>query len=244
MPFVLGLQIYAINPIECKIFDFFCCMENIRNIIFDLGGVFLNIDPALTINALKNKIGVEFYEEFFTKAASNQLLERLDRGDVSEAAFRDEIRRLSGLPVADQQIDEAWNAMLLDFPAYRLELLEGLQGHYRLFLLSNTNAIHYPHYERYMQKTFGIKGLDHLFEKSYLSYRVRMRKPEPEIFELIINENELLPEETLFVDDTLQHVLGARDVGLKAVWLDLSKLKVADLFNWRYQLRPEVADLL
>jgi len=219
-------------------------MENIRNIIFDLGGVLYNIEPALTVDALKQKVGIEIYEEFFTKASQNQLLERLDRGDISAATFRDEIRQLSGLPVTDQQIDAAWNAMLLDFPAYRLELLEGLQGHYRLFLLSNTNVIHYPYYQRYMQETFGFDSLDHLFEKSYLSYEIRMRKPSLEVFELIINENVLLPEETLFIDDTLQHVLGARKARLKAVWLDLSKLKVIDLFNWRYQLRPEVADLL
>jgi len=218
-------------------------MENICNIIFDLGGVLYNIDQRLSLEAMKN-LGLEDLDQFLLEAGSEQVFERFDRGELSAVDFRQALRRLSGLNVPDVQIDAAWNAMLLDFPEYRIELLEGLRGHYRLFLLSNTNAIHYPFYQRYMLDTHGIDGLDHLFEKTYLSHKLGMRKPHPEIFKVIINENELLPEETLFVDDTLEHVLGARKVGLRAVWLDLSKLKVIDLFNWRYQLRPEVAELL
>ncbi|MBW6499564.1 MAG: HAD family phosphatase [Bacteroidales bacterium] len=218
-------------------------MENIRNIIFDLGGVLYNIDQRLSLEALKN-LGLNDLDRFLLEAGREQVFERFDRGEISPIDFRQKLRKLSGLDVSDEQIDAAWNAMLLDFPEYRIDLLEGLRGHYRLFLLSNTNAIHYPHYQRYMQQTFGVDGLDHLFEKTYLSHQLGMRKPDAEVYIHILKENELLPEETLFIDDTLEHVLGARKVGLKAVWLDLSKLKVTDLFNWRYQLRPEVAELL
>ncbi len=218
-------------------------MENIRNIIFDLGGVLYNIDQRLSLEALKN-LGLNDLDQFLLEAGREQVFERFDRGELSPGDFRQTLRKLSGLNVPDEQIDVAWNAMLLDFPEYRIDLLEGLRRHYRLFLLSNTNAIHYPHYQRYMQQTFGLDGLDHLFEKTYLSHQIGMRKPDAEVYEHIIKENELLPEETLFIDDTLEHVLGARKVGLKAVWLDLSKLKVKDLFNWRYQLRAEVAELL
>lgn len=219
-------------------------MENIRNIIFDLGGVLYNIDPAMTTEAMKHSIGVEGLGDFFTKAANNQLFERFEKGEISEAAFRDEIRNLSGLNVSDDEIDRGWNAMLLDMPPHHIDLLEGIKGHYRLFMLSNTNSIHYPYYQRYMQEAFGFNGLEHLFEKTYLSHQVGMRKPHGEVFELIIDENGLEAQETLFIDDTLQHVQGARGVGLKAIWLDRSQLKVTDLFNWRYQLRPELAELL
>lgn len=218
-------------------------MENIRNIIFDLGGVLYNIDQRLSLEAMKN-LGLKDLDRFLLEAGREQVFERFDRGEISPIDFRQKLRKLSGLDVPDEQIDAAWNAMLLDFPEYRIDLLEGLRGHYRLFLLSNTNAIHYPHYQRYMQQTFGVDGLDHLFEKTYLSHQLGMRKPDAEVYIHILKENELLPEETLFIDDTLEHVLGARKVGLKAVWLDLSKLKVKDLFNWRYQLRAEVAELL
>lgn len=218
-------------------------MENIRNIIFDLGGVLYNIDQQLSMEAIR-QLGLNDLNSFLLEAGKEQLFERFDCGELTPQEFRQGLRSLSGLNPGDEQIDAAWNAMLLDFPAYRIDLLEGLQGQYRLFLLSNTNAIHYPHYQHYMQETFGFDSLDHFFEKTYLSHMVGMRKPDAEVFELILKENALEPTETLFVDDTLEHVLGARQVGLKAVWLDLSQLKVIDLFNWRYQLRPEVADLL
>ena len=243
MPFILGLQIYAINPIASNIFAFFWCMENIRNLIFDLGGVLYPIDYQASLDAFKI-LGIPEFDRFFSQASQDHLFDRFDRGELSPEAFRQKIRHLTGLPLEDQQIDDAWNAMLLEFPPHHLDLLEGLRGHYRLFLLSNTNAINYPVFQQHMNERFGLEDIDPFFEKTYLSYRVGLRKPEREVYELILRENELLGEETLFVDDSLQHVEGARRAGLKAVWLNLKQMKVTDLFNWHYQLRPEVADLL
>ena len=243
MPFVLGLQIYAINPIAFNIFAFFSAMEPIRNIIFDLGGVLYNIDYHATLDAFKN-MGIRDFDRLFNQAAQNDLFDRFDRGAVSPEGFRAEIRSLTGLDLSDQQIDDAWNAMLLDFPPHRIDLLEGLRSHYRLFLLSNTNAINFPVFQKHMKENFGFEDIDPFFEKTYLSYRIGHRKPEREAYELILRENELVGEQTLFVDDTLQHVEGARRAGLKAVWLNLEQMEVTDLFNWHYQLRPEVADLL
>lgn len=219
-------------------------MDTIRNIIFDLGGVLYNIDPALTTKALQCSLGIEGLGNFFSKATKNNLFERFEKGVISQEAFREEIRHLSGLQVSDQQIDQGWNAMLLDMPEHHIELLEGLKGYYRLFLLSNTNSIHYPYFQDYMRKAFGFDNLDHIFEKTYLSHNVGMRKPHGEVFELIINENDLVPQETLFIDDTHEHVVGARGVGLKAIWLDRSHLRVSDLFNTRFRLCPEAADLM
>jgi glucose-1-phosphatase len=218
-------------------------MENIRNIIFDLGGVLYNINYQASLDAFKN-LGMANFDQFFTQATQNRLFDRFDRGEISPAEFRKELQRLSGLQISDKQIDDAWNAMLLDFPEHRIELLEGLKGNYRIFLLSNTNAINYPHYQRYMQRTFGFAGLDHLFEKTYLSYKMGVRKPEREAYELILRENELQARQTLFIDDTRQHVFGARQAGLHSIWLDLKTITVTDLFNWHYQLRQEVAGLL
>ena len=230
LPFVLGLQIYAINPIASNIFAFFSAMENICNIIFDLGGVLYNISYQATLDAFKN-FGIKGFDRLFSQASQNHLFDRFDRGEISQEDFRDEIRQLSGLQLSDKQIDDAWNAMLLDFPAHRIDLLEGLGSHYRLFLLSNTNAINYPVFQQHLKENLGLDDIDHLFEKTYLSYRIGFRKPEREAYELILKENELEGAETLFIDDSLQHVEGAREAGLKAVWLDLSKLRVTDLFN-------------
>lgn len=217
-------------------------MEKIRNIVFDLGGVLFNIDYHATIEAFK-KLGMNDFDSFFTQALQSQLFDRLERGEVLPEGFRHELRQLSGLLLHDDQIDQAWNAMLLDFPLHHLRLLEGAKTHYRLFLLSNTNEIHYPVFQDYMMKAIGSTGLDHFFEKTYLSHKIGMRKPELRIFEHVLNENGLAPAETLFIDDTFGHVEGARRAGIRSVWLDLSSIKVTDLFNTHYQLRLEVQEL-
>lgn len=203
---------------------------NIRNIIFDLGGVLLNIDYQRTINAFKS-LGVVNFDDLYNQAAQIKLFDHFDRGDVSAGEFRDALRRISGMSLSDEQIDSAWNAMLLDFPDARIKLLEGVRKNYRTFLLSNTNLIHYQVYMSYLKSRFGFADLGALFEKQYLSYEMGMRKPDREAFELIIKENDLHASETLFIDDSYQHVTGAVDVGLHAVYLDVEKMEVTDLFS-------------
>jgi len=217
-------------------------MKTIKNIIFDLGGVLFNISYQATLDAFA-RLGMKDFEGFFTQAAQIQLFDKLDRGEVSEKDFCQTLRQLSGMNISDDKILDAWNAMLLDFPLHHADLLRGVGANYRIFLLSNTNAIHYPVYEEYMLQTIGHRGLDHLFEKSYLSYKIGLRKPEPDAYKLILQENDLVANETLFIDDTMQHVVGARAVGLKALWLNLAELKTVDLFNQRYLLRPEAMEL-
>lgn len=213
----------------------------IKNIIFDLGGVLLNIDYQASIDEFKS-LGVRDFERFYTQASQTHLFDRFDRGRISPAVFRDELRRLSGLPLTDDAIDQAWNAMLLDLPWQRLDLLEGVKAHYRIFLLSNTNAIHFPVFREYLQRTYGFDNLDHLFENQYLSHEIGMHKPDREPFDLILRENELIAEETLFIDDSEQHMEGARAAGIRAFWLDIKELQVTDLFTWRYLLRPEIVE--
>ncbi len=208
----------------------------IKAIIFDLGGVLLNIDYQRTIDAFKRE-GVTDFEHFFTQAAQVSLFDKLDKGLIDPDDFRNELRRLSGLRIGDEQIDRAWNAMLLDFPPGRIQMLQGVRQHYRTFLLSNTNAIHYPVYRESLQKEYGFSDLSELFEKQYLSYEMGMRKPDREIFTHVLNDQELLPEETLFIDDSLQHVHGARDAGLKAAHLEVPQMDVLDLFTPDFRLR-------
>ncbi len=203
---------------------------NIRNIIFDLGGVLLNIDYQRTINAFKS-LGVVNFDDLYNQAAQIKLFDHFDRGDVSAGEFRDALRRISGMSLSDEQIDSAWNAMLLDFPDARIKLLEGVRKNYRTFLLSNTNLIHYQVYMSYLKSRFGFADLGALFEKQYLSYEMGMRKPDREAFELIIKENDLHASETLFIDDSYQHVTGAVDVGLHAAYLEVEKMEVTDLFS-------------
>lgn len=202
----------------------------IKNIIFDLGGVLLNIDSHATINAFK-ALGVTQFDEFFTQAKQNHLFDRLDTGNVTPEEFRDEIRAASGLSLSDADIDQAWNTMLLDFPAQKIPLLEQSRKHYRTFLLSNTNAIHFPAYTEELKRVHGYDSLEALFEKQYLSHEIGMRKPDVETFAWVLAQNKLKGSETLFFDDTLQHVEGARKAGLHAYWIDLSKEDVLDYFD-------------
>lgn len=211
---------------------------NIKNIIFDLGGVLLNIDYQATINAFK-KLGMKDFDEFFTQAAQHQLFDRLDKGEISPVAFRNELRRLSGLEVSDEEIDSAWNAMLLDLPAKRLALLERVGKRYRTFLLSNTNSIHYPAYMDYLNRHYGIADLSALFNKQYLSFQVGMRKPDREIYTHVLSDQALQAGETLFIDDSFQHVEGAREAGLNAVWLDVQRREVNDFFTEHHRLKEE-----
>lgn len=213
--------------------------ENIKNIIFDLGGVLLNIDYNLTINSFK-KLGMNNFDGLFTQAAQIKLFDRLDTGHLTPGEFRAQLRKLSGIELTDQQIDDAWNAMLLDMPPQRITMLENVRKHYRIFLLSNTNAIHYPVYNASLQQKFGFADLSALFEAQYLSYQVGMRKPDVRIFELVLRENKLNPDETLFIDDTLQHFEGAQKAGLHAFHLDVNSMDVLDLFNTEYHLQPEL----
>jgi len=203
---------------------------NIKNIIFDLGGVLLDVDYDATIQAFKEQ-NVTDFDVFFTQAAQVKLFDRLDKGEIPPQEFRDTLRQIAGVRIGDQQIDDAWNAMLGEFPEERLDLLEKVNTHYRTFLLSNTNVIHYPVYQQYMKERFGMAGLGSLFEKQYLSYRIGMRKPDAEIFQYVLNDSGLHPEETLFIDDSLQHVHGAKKAGLHALHVDVKNGDVTQYFN-------------
>ncbi len=218
-------------------------MAIIKSIIFDLGGVILNISYEKTIHAFK-KLGVNDFENFFTQAAQVRLFDRFDTGDISPNEFRNQLRKLSGTNIPDKQIDDAWNAMLLDLPSNRIKLLEEVRKNYRTFLLSNTNAVHYPVYMNYMKENHGINDLSALFEKQYLSFELGMRKPNRDIFERVMQENNLSSEETLFIDDSRQHVYGAREAGLQALWLNIEKNSVASLFNEEYELKGVVRKMV
>ena len=194
--------------------------HNIKNIIFDLGGVILNIDYNLTIQEFIN-LGITNFGELFTQANQVDIFDKLDKGNVSPSQFRDAIRDITGIPLSDYQIDKAWNAMLLDFPKSRLKLLGNIGKHYRTFLLSNTNAIHIDDYNKILYNTFGVENLSSFFEKEYYSFKINMRKPDSEVFEHIINENSLNPSETLFIDDSIQHVESAQRLGILAYHLNI-----------------------
>ena len=186
----------------------------IKNIIFDLGVVLLNLDFQKTMTAFKN-LGISNIEEVFTRYNQLGFFDDFEKGLISPEEFREEIRKILKTKVTDEQIDEAWNAMILDFPVDRINFVLECRNTYRTFLLSNTNAIHFHVYNNQIKEKYKINNLSDLFEKAYYSYRVGLRKPGKEIFELLINENSLNPQETLFIDDAPQHIATAHSLGIK-----------------------------
>jgi len=205
-------------------------LNKFKNIIFDLGGVIINIDLSLTMTAFE-ELGIKDVPKLFSTTLQQQLFDFQEKGTITSAQFRDEIRKFSTVHLLDSQIDEAWNALLLDLPKARLELLEKVKCSHRTFLLSNTNEIHIQTIQRYLNKEYGISDLSSFFEKTYLSYQLGMRKPDAELFKLVLDENKLNPSETLFIDDSKQHILAAEKLGIQTYWLDLSKENLLDLFE-------------
>ena len=193
-------------------------LNGIKNIIFDLGGVILNIDFTITQREFV-KLGLQNIDSTFGQYHQIEFFDLFDRGEMDETEFLHQAKKLFPDSVTPQQIVDAWNAMLLDLPQHRFELLKELGKKYHLFLMSNTNIIHYKAYQDIIRKTFGISGLDDLFEKAYYSFLVGMRKPEERFFNLILNENGLLAHETLFIDDTSTNTDAAEKLGIRSLYL-------------------------
>ncbi len=196
-------------------------------IIFDLGGVLLNLDYDLTEKAFIS-LGMENFGESYSQLQQTQLFDRFERGEISSFHFVNKL--LDRLPAGStaNQVVHAWDAMILDFPLERLNKLEELASRYRLFLLSNTNDLHIDAVRRSLEKTAGHRDLERYFEKTYFSSAVGMRKPDAKIFEFVCSENNLDPAKTLFIDDSPQHVEGAKKTGIDAVLLEKNK-EVFDL---------------
>lgn len=194
--------------------------SSFKAIIFDLGGVILNINYESTINAFK-KLGVANFDELYTQAKQNHVFDNFEMGKISPTEFRDYIRNASDTNLNDDDIDMAWNAMLLDLPLRRIELLKELAKTYSIFLYSNTNQIHLNAFRNSIHNQYGDNRLlEKLFIKTYYSHEINMRKPNANGFLKIINDNNLEVESTLFIDDSEQHIKGAKKIGLQTVWLE------------------------
>lgn len=194
-------------------------MKGIKNIIFDLGGVIINLDNQLTEDAFI-ALGAKPIKEYFGHGHAASFFKDYEVGGLTSQEFVDRIRDLTGLTASDEEIIRAWNALLLDFPTERIQLLKELGKTYRIFLFSNTNELHMQHLNKIYGNTFpGDETLDDHFEKSYYSHTMKMRKPDTASFQYILNENQLKGEETLFVDDALINVEGAEKAGLKGLFL-------------------------
>ncbi len=187
--------------------------QKIENIIFDLGGVIIHLDYNLTSQAFQD-LGLVNFDEMYSQAQQTGLFDRFEKGLCSPSYFVNALLDYLPAGTTPNQVVAAWNAMILEFPVENLALLRSLKVKYRIFLLSNTNEIHIQHFHRKLSQTISEDTLAPFFEKVYYSSEVNLRKPELDIFEKVCAENDLNREKTLFIDDTLQHIEGAKKAGI------------------------------
>ena len=195
--------------------------KTIDTLLLDLGGVLIDVDYQRTALAF-HSLGFDDFEAQFSKAKQTPLFDRFEVGAISPEEFRDGVRSLFRPDLTDREIDACWNAMLGSIPPARIELVKSLGQRYRLLLLSNTNAIHVPAFTAIIQQENGIPDFKELFEGAYYSCEIGRRKPDAEAFQFALAHHGAAPERTLFIDDSIQHVVGARNAGLHAEHLELA----------------------
>jgi glucose-1-phosphatase len=194
-------------------------MQTIANIIFDLGGVFLDLNYQKTQEAFTN-LGIANFEQHFTQHHANPLFEQLEKGEISPQQFYNLFRQHTNSSLSNANIQFAWNALLLGFDKEKISWLQLIKNKYRIFLFSNTNQIHYDAFMDIFKRDIGMDvDFNSLFEKAYYSQNMGVRKPYKESFMYIINEQQLQVAETLFIDDTPKNIEAAKAIGLQTVLL-------------------------
>ncbi|MGN0187641.1 MAG: HAD family hydrolase [Paludibacteraceae bacterium] len=187
----------------------------ITTLIFDFGGVLINLDRQRCIDAFV-QLGLRDIDRLIDNYAQAGIFAQLENGDITTDEFHNGVRQIVGKPIDDHDIDAALNAFLLDIPDAKLALLRDLHRHFRLLLLSNTNAIHFPHC---VNTQINAKGytLNQLFDKCYLSYKIHLSKPQPDIFRFLLENEHITADECLFLDDSARNIDTAKSLGFNTI---------------------------
>lgn len=191
-------------------------MSEIKNIVFDLGNVLLDLNLDRTETAFRELLQEEF-ETAYLKYESNRLFERLEIGRISPFEFIKGMRSAAEVPITDDDVIDGWNALLGDMPKSRLDFLKAIGQKYNIYLLSNTNAIHMMWLDEYLQDhhQMSIQDFTRLFKKHYFSFQIQMRKPDTNIYEYVIQDSGINPKESLFIDDREDNVKAAKACGFQ-----------------------------
>jgi len=184
-------------------------LYTIDTIVFDLGGVVVNLDINRTINAFI-KLGIHNVEKWISPGVHSDIFLRLEVGEISTDEFYDGIRELAGVEVSDIEIRDAWCAMLVGLPSQRVKIIERLKRSYRVLLLSNTNSIHLNCFDGFAK---GYSSMSYLFHNVYYSFLLQDHKPNISIFHSVIDKERLIPGRTLFIDDAEANINAAQNVG-------------------------------
>jgi putative hydrolase of the HAD superfamily len=208
----------------------FLTSDPIKNIVFDFGGVLLDLDFDRTYEEMSKLLGIPFYPDNFSESTL-AILHDFERGKISKEGFIWHIQQLSRKSVPQgKEIIDAWNAMLLGWKPEKLDYLQDLRRRYKVFMLSNTNIIHIEWVHQDLQKNHGIYYFENVFfNKAYYSHEVQMRKPDSEIFHFITKDADIQPEESLYIDDLIENVNSAREIGFQGYWHNPSDDLVSNL---------------
>lgn len=200
--------------------------SKIKNVVFDLGGVLINLDFDNCLNAFR-KAGFRDIEKQACQFRGKGFFFQFELGEISPEEFRKAIRKEVSEALSDHEIDDMWNLMLLDIPREKLDLLLKLREHYMVYLLSNTNRIHWDYACEQMFCYRGFRVND-FFEDIFLSFEMHKAKPEKDIYEQMMKEANILPEETFFIDDSAINCQAAISLGIQSyhyhIGEDLSSL--------------------
>lgn len=193
----------------------------IKNIVFDLGGVLLDIDYELTSKAFE-QLGYKHFKQMYSQYAADELFENLETGKISNEDFYSIMQKIKA-DISVEQITTAWNAMLLTFRMKSFEYIEQLSKQYSIFLLSNTNAIHHAAFTEMFKKEKN-RSMDSYFTKAYYSHQIGFRKPNDDIFEFVLEDAGVKAEETLFIDDSYNNIETAQKLQWKTHLLKKGEL--------------------
>jgi glucose-1-phosphatase len=202
--------------------------ESIYNIIFDLGGVLIDIDVKGVLKAFSDA-GVTDIEKMTKGLSESKIYKRFEVGLISKEEFFDEIRGKAELNLSNSEIEKAWNMMLHEFPLRRVELVQQLAKNYNIFLLSNTNIIHYDYFTSQFVSKYGFE-IEKLFVQAYFSFLIGLHKPETAVFDYVLSESKLVPGETLFIDDTPANCDAASECGILS-YFKPPEIELTDLFR-------------
>lgn len=211
---------------------------HIENIIFDLGGVVLNIDYVGPHKVL-TQMGINGFEEKYSRAKQDHLFDKLETGKLSPAEFREGFRETTGLALDDTQIDHIWNAIILDFPPARIALLQALKKQYRTFLLSNTNIIHFDLYTKQLHEIHKVDWKE-MFDDLFFSFNLGLKKPDPAIYRHALEKAGIKAGHTLFIDDLYGNIEPARRCGIHTIYLkeplDIADVFYKEIFSGKYRV--------
>lgn len=205
-------------------------LENITTIIFDLGGVVLDIDYQLTQKAFE-EMGAANFQEQFTQAAQSGIFDAYEVGEMSSAHFINKLMEFMPAGTSPNKVVHAWNAMIKEIPAENLTLLKKLKEKYQVIALSNTNELHIEFFEGKLRKHGKNLHMTDFFHFPYYSSQLGMRKPHVDTFQYVCNLHQLDKTKTLFIDDTIRHIEGAQKCGLHTFHFTDGAYQLNQLFS-------------